>query len=89
MLQLALLVRRVDPDLMLGWDVRRQGLGRYIVHAAARDLAAAGKPCFAYIVDGNVASERLFGRLAWRRVADVVWVGFGKDVPRNGTEASS
>ena len=33
--QLALIARRVDPDLLLGWDVRRQGLGFALERADA------------------------------------------------------
>lgn len=62
---------------------RRLGLGRALVRRAAADIAATGKPCFAYIVDGNEASERLFAREGWTRAADVMWVGFG---PREAEE---
>lgn len=55
---------------------RRRGLARALVMAAARALDSAGLPCFAYIVDGNEASESVFQRLGWRRVADADWLTF-------------
>ena len=56
---------------------RRRGIASQLVGQAARDLVQARRACFAYIVDGNVASQRVFSQLGWRRAADADWVGFG------------
>ena len=55
---------------------RRKGYARRLIERARADLEAQGRPCFCYIVDGNVASETLFKGAGWERVADADWVGF-------------
>ena len=60
---------------------RRRGLARALLARAMADLDgdagdAGAAPSFAYIVDGNTASERCFESLGWRRVASADWVGF-------------
>ena len=57
-------------------ECRRRGIASHLVGQATSDLAQSAYACFAYIVDGNLASERVFGRLGWRRAADADWVGF-------------
>lgn len=56
---------------------RRRGYARALIRCAVDALESAGLPCFAYIVDGNVASEWVFVSEGWERVANADWVGFG------------
>ena len=61
---------------------RGLGLAKVLVAEGSRALDDAGLPSFAYIVDGNAASEAVFTRLGWRRVANADWVSF---VPSEAT----
>jgi GNAT superfamily N-acetyltransferase len=72
--------RYLDGPIGMLWveeASRRHGYARQLLAHARRTLEEAGAPCFAYIVDGNVASETLFAREDWARVEDADWVGFG------------
>ena len=57
-------------------EARRRGLASALLARATAELRAAGEPCFAYIVDGNAASEGCFERQGWARAASADWVGF-------------
>ena len=52
---------------------RERGLGTAIVHRISGELQDAGLPCFAYVRDDNVASQKTFARVGYKRVADVKW----------------
>ena len=72
-------LRYTDGALGMLWveeGHRRRGFARRLIAQARSDIEAAGLPCFSYIVDGNVASEALFGKEGWERVHDADWVGF-------------
>ena len=80
----AWILRYQDGPLGMLWvepHARRRGFGRRLVAQARRELEAASRPCFAFIVDGNTASEQLFAGEGWERVDDADWVGFGPAAP--------
>eukprot|EP00977_Amphora_coffeiformis_P000822 scaffold175_cov177-Amphora_coffeaeformis.AAC.24 len=61
------------PDGALGMlhveeGFRRQGLGTKLLQEATRVLDREREPCFAFILDRNEASERLFAKQGWVRV---------------------
>jgi GNAT superfamily N-acetyltransferase len=73
------IVRYADGALgMLFVEERFRGLGlaKVLVAEGSRALDDAGLPCFAFIVEGNAASEAVFLKLGWQRVADADWVSF-------------
>jgi len=75
----AWVLRYRDGALGMLWvepAARRAGFAFGLLARARQDLEAAGQPCFCYIVDGNTASEHLFRKAGWTRVADADWVGF-------------
>lgn len=55
---------------------RGRGLGRRVASAMAEMQFERGRPVYCYIVGGNVASERVFNALGFRRAADVSWAAF-------------
>lgn len=55
---------------------RNQRLGRRVVSALVERQWARGRNVFCYIVDGNTASQKVFTRLGFRRVAEVCWSVF-------------
>ena len=55
---------------------RNQKLGRAVASALAAMQIARGAPVYCYIIDGNTPSQRVFGSLGFRRVADVSWSVF-------------
>ena len=65
---------------------RGRGYAAALLARATAALEARGAPCFAYIVDGNVPSERLFRRQQWERVAHADWCGFGAPAHQGGDE---
>lgn len=46
---------------------RRKGYATALLKEATRRLRSRDEPCFAYILDGNAASEALFAKLGWVR----------------------
>ena len=48
-------------------DHRRQRLGEVLLASATKALEQTKDPVFAYIVDGNAASESLFTKLGWSK----------------------
>ena len=48
-------------------DHRRQRLGEVLLASATKALEQTKDPVFAYIVDGNAASEILFTKLGWSK----------------------
>ena len=55
---------------------RNRNLGRYVASALAEMQMARGRPVYCYIIDGNTPSQRVFGSLGFRRMAEVSWVAF-------------
>ena len=54
-------ILHVDPEH------RRNGLGELLLKGATNSVKSRGEPAFAYIVDGNKASEALFTSLGWEK----------------------
>jgi GNAT superfamily N-acetyltransferase len=48
-------------------DHRRQCLGEVLLASATKALEQTKDPVFAFIVDGNAASESLFTKLGWSK----------------------
>jgi len=47
---------------------RRQSLGKVLLASATKALQQKNDPAFAFILDGNTASEALFTKLGWERI---------------------
>ena len=54
-------ILHVDPQH------RNRGLAQALLQSAMNTLSSRNEKLFAYIVDGNKASERLFSKLGWRK----------------------
>jgi len=54
-------------------DWRQRKLGTAIIQRISEEIHGVGKPCFAYIRDDNLPSQRTFRRVGYERVADVKW----------------
>ena len=46
---------------------RQLGLAQVLLQSAMDTISSRNEKLFAYIVDGNKASERLFSKLGWRK----------------------
>lgn len=56
-------------------DHRRQGLATLVCKALAKQLAESGNDSCACIVTENESSIRMFERIGFKAVDDVVWFG--------------
>ena len=59
-------------------DHRRRGLGKMLLHAAMVSMKDREEPMFAYILDGNNASEAVFSKLGWKKADPSEKKGTGK-----------
>ena len=56
---------------------RRYGLGKAVLREAMNALVCKNEDIFAFILDGNEASEGLFTKLGWRKVDPLSKKGTG------------
>jgi len=79
----AWILQYLDGPLGLLWcqeEYRQRGFATLLIQKAMDTLASKGETqTFAYIVDTNHASIRIFTKLGWERMGCANWVGFSSD----------